>query len=358
MRRVSTSLAIVCLLTAGLAACGSDTDAGDEGSVKVTGAFGELPEVTYESPYVVTSTEVDVLTEGDGDVIESGDAAFVNIYIGNGFTGKQALSTWVIPGAAEYPIDEPSDEATDESESKKDNKKNKKDSGDTESVAAAEDDEVVATPELIAFTSGASIKALEQAVIGHAVGSRVLVSAPGADAYGYAGSDLGLGNEDTTVFLVDIVAKVRPSVDTSAAVAPDGLPTVVEEGGKVTALDFTDAAKKAGNKLRVETLVEGDGPAIEKNSLVALRYLGHIWGKKKSFDSNWDAELPVIGSTPLTVGIGAVIEGWDEGLIGVKEGSRVLIVIPSDKAYGKDGKGDDIPPNSDLVFVIDVLGVV
>jgi peptidylprolyl isomerase len=50
-----------------------------------------------------------------------------------------------------------------------------------------------------------------------------------------------------------------------------------------------------------------------------------------------------------------VIEGWQQGLPGVKVGSRVVLAIPSDKAYGEAGSGKDIPPNADLIFVIDVL---
>lgn len=369
LRRTSTALAVVCLLTAGLAACGSDSETKATGSVEVSGAFGELPEVTYETPYVVTKTEVEVLTEGDGDVVESGDAAFVNIYIGNGHNGEPAMSTWVLPEQpAEEPDEVPTDDATEapaqnDDDARRERRKERRErrkaeqQGDTESTHAAE--EVEATPEMIRFTSGESVPALEKAVIGHKVGSRVLVSAPGKDAYSYGGAEFGIGNEDTTVFVVDIVRKVRPAVDTSAAQEPRrGLPKVVETDGKVSGIDFSDARRRAGDRLLVETLVEGDGPAIAKGSLVALRYYGSVWGRKKNFDDNWSDDLPGFNGRPLTAGVGQVIQGWDKGLDGLKEGTRVMLVIPSEMAYGEEGQGKDIPGDSDLVFVVDVLGVV
>ena len=93
-------------------------------------------------------------------------------------------------------------------------------------------------------------------------------------------------------------------------------------------------------------MVEGDGPAIEKGRLVAFDYLGEVWKGDKPFDESYSKE-------PITfpVGVGSVIPAWDEGLVGVKEGSRVLIIAPPDKAYGKDGQPPSIPGNATLAFV-------
>jgi peptidylprolyl isomerase len=100
------------------------------------------------------------------------------------------------------------------------------------------------------------------------------------------------------------------------------------------------------------TLVQGSGPAIRKGQLFVAQYVGVLWRTGKEFDSSWDRGQPV----GFPIGVGRVIAGWDEKLVGVQAGSRVLLVLPPSKGYGPQGeptagiKGDDT-----LVFVVDVL---
>jgi peptidylprolyl isomerase len=76
------------------------------------------------------------------------------------------------------------------------------------------------------------------------------------------------------------------------------------------------------------------------------------------FDSTWDPEgrdgAPM---AQFTIGVGGVIEGWDEGLVGQDVGSRVLLVVPEDMAYGEDAEETGSPAGT-LVFVIDILAAV
>ena len=63
------------------------------------------------------------------------------------------------------------------------------------------------------------------------------------------------------------------------------------------------------------------------------------------------------GFGPFALGAGAVIKGWDEGLAGMKVGGRRELIIPASLAYGKAGSGSTIPPNSALIFIVDLLAV-
>ncbi|HWD65584.1 MAG TPA: FKBP-type peptidyl-prolyl cis-trans isomerase, partial [Solirubrobacteraceae bacterium] len=72
----------------------------------------------------------------------------------------------------------------------------------------------------------------------------------------------------------------------------------------------------------------------------------------KVFDSSWTRHQTF---GPFTLGQGAVIKGWDQGVVGMKVGGRRELIIPSSLAYGKAGSGSTIPPNSALVFVVDLL---
>ncbi|HWD81117.1 MAG TPA: FKBP-type peptidyl-prolyl cis-trans isomerase [Kribbella sp.] len=106
-------------------------------------------------------------------------------------------------------------------------------------------------------------------------------------------------------------------------------------------------------QLVTEVLKEGDGPEVKKGELLTANYLGQIWRDGKVFDNSYDRGAP----SSFPIGVGGVIAGWDEGLVGKKIGSRVLLSIPSDKGYKSEGnsqagiKGDDT-----LIFVVDLVG--
>src|SRR5699024_195728 len=114
--------------------------------------------------------------------------------------------------------------------------------------------------------------------------------------------------------------------------------------------DFSKAPAEAP-RLRKVTLVQGDGAPVQKGSYLAMRYLGQVWGSDKVFDENYSKQI-----TPFQIGTGNLIKAWDQLLVGVKAGSRVMLIVPSEFGYGDKGQGKDIKPGDDLVFVVDVLG--
>ena len=97
-------------------------------------------------------------------------------------------------------------------------------------------------------------------------------------------------------------------------------------------------------------LVEGHGPAAKAGDTVTVQYVGDSWSNGKQFDASWDRGQPF--TFPL--GQAQVIAGWDNGVAGMKEGGRRLLVIPPDQGYGAQGAPPDIAPNETLVFVVDL----
>jgi peptidylprolyl isomerase len=97
-------------------------------------------------------------------------------------------------------------------------------------------------------------------------------------------------------------------------------------------------------------LVVGSGPAAKAGDTVTVQYVGDSWSTGKEFDASWDRGQPF--TFPL--GQGQVIAGWDNGVAGMKEGGRRLLVIPPDQGYGAQGAPPDIAPNETLVFVVDL----
>jgi FKBP-type peptidyl-prolyl cis-trans isomerase len=104
-------------------------------------------------------------------------------------------------------------------------------------------------------------------------------------------------------------------------------------------------------KLEVETLKQGDGKVAAADSTISANYFG--WTSDgKIFDSSRKSGT----TTPIEFSLNGVIEGWTEGITGVKEGSVVKLTIPADKAYGSedDGSGRPVGP---LQFIVEVKEV-
>jgi peptidylprolyl isomerase len=104
--------------------------------------------------------------------------------------------------------------------------------------------------------------------------------------------------------------------------------------------------------LLVEDLTEGTGAEIKPGSTAELHYVLATFRDQRTRESSWDNGEPF---QLANIGQANVIQGWNEGLIGLKEGGRRLLVVPSDKGY-PEGK-DDIQPGETLIFVVDAVKV-
>jgi peptidylprolyl isomerase len=105
-------------------------------------------------------------------------------------------------------------------------------------------------------------------------------------------------------------------------------------------------------KLVVKDLVAGEGAAAKGGDTVTVNYVGALYKGGKVFDASWRRKEPFT----FVLGKHQVIAGWDQGVEGMKVGGRRLLIIPAPLGYGAKGAGTSIPPNSALVFVVDLLG--
>ena len=105
-------------------------------------------------------------------------------------------------------------------------------------------------------------------------------------------------------------------------------------------------------ELVAQTLIEGEGAEVEAGQTLTAHYTGIIWPGGEQFDSSWDRGEPA----EFPIGVGGVIPGWDEGLVGQTVGSQMLLVIPPDQGYGPEGNPQaGIEGTDTLVFVVDIL---
>jgi peptidyl-prolyl cis-trans isomerase A (cyclophilin A) len=109
---------------------------------------------------------------------------------------------------------------------------------------------------------------------------------------------------------------------------------------------------KTSSGLRYKMIQKGDGKKAETGKTVSVHYEGSL-ENGKVFDSSYARKKPI----EFKLGIGQVIEGWDEGIALLQVGDKARFVIPSDLGYGPSGAGGVIPPNAVLIFDVELMDV-
>jgi len=128
----------------------------------------------------------------------------------------------------------------------------------------------------------------------------------------------------------------------TVGVAIDG-----EAGAKPT---ITLPAGPPPEDLLVVDIVEGDGVQVPVGATVTTHYVGVSWANDgEQFDASWDR------GTPIQFPLAGVIQGWTDGIPGMRVGGRRLLVIPPSQGYGAQSPTPAIAPNDTLVFVIDMI---
>ncbi len=116
-------------------------------------------------------------------------------------------------------------------------------------------------------------------------------------------------------------------------------------------IDFPEG--EAPSELVIEDLSEGDGQEAGAGDTISAHYVGVAHSTGEEFDSSWNRGAPL----DFRLGVGQVIRGWDEGIVGMKVGGRRKLTIPAHLAYGDRGAGGAIKPGETLIFVVDLVDV-
>mgnify|MGYP001581306532 CR=1 FL=1 len=175
---------------------------------------------------------------------------------------------------------------------------------------------------------GAVIPGWDQGIVGMREGGRRVLVIPPHLGYGSSGAGSSIPADASLVFVVDLVSVFD--------LEPPPIPEPTE----------------VGESLEVEDLSDGAGDVVESGDTVTVHYLGTL-SDGTVFDASWGRGMPFT----TTIGVGMVIPGWDQGIVGMREGGRRLLKIPSDLAYGERGSGAAIPPNTPLLFVVDLIRI-
>jgi peptidylprolyl isomerase len=313
VRRTAAAAVLPLLLV--LAGCGggsgADTPTAKKATIddiSVSGDEGKKPLVDFKPPVTFEKTESEVVIKGPG----KGDA---------------------ITPESQVTIDYLAINASDGSE-----------------VGSTYDDS--AQPQI--FTVNQVVNAFSIGLEGDHAGDRVLIASAPDDAFGEAGNGADVAKNTSIIFVVDVLDVATPLSEAKGkeVAAPADVPTLVlDKDGHPSKFKATKTTPKTVDKLGVYTVIEGTGPAVKSGQTITAQYVGQIYPDGTVFDSSWQRGQ----SAQFSIGTGGVIKGWDEGLVGQKVGSRVILVVPSDLGYGKAGKPPTIPKNADLIFSVDIL---
>lgn len=163
-----------------------------------------------------------------------------------------------------------------------------------------------------------------------------------------AGARLLVLDEDDGVPVV-LVVDVLPTQAFGAPVEPvEGLPTV-RAGDDGAPRVSVPAGQTPPSDLEVAPLVRGTGPQVRIGQVLTVRFTAVRWSNGKVFDTTWPHGAP---PQTVTIGVGQLIEGWDQGLLEQTVGSRVLLVVPPHLGYG--GTSSNLAEET-LVYVVDIL---
>lgn len=274
--------------------------------VAVSGEPGVRPVVRMAPPLKVTKPQTDVLVAGTGAPVQIDQRFVVQLSLYDARTGKASLSTY--------------------------------DAGQAPLVAKDSDDTL--------------FPVLAKALVGQRQGSRVVLALPAADAFGAGGvPPAGIRSGDPVVVVADVVAvpptTVLPSATGRTFPPRSGAPAVQLSSGLPVGVSMPG---REPTDLLVVPLIAGAGPVVRDHSLVTLDYLGQQWGSTTPFEDTYFKEPAV-----FPIGTVGSVPAWDAALVGVRQGSRLLVVAPADRA-GAPGVAS-APKRATIAWVVDVLGV-
>jgi FKBP-type peptidyl-prolyl cis-trans isomerase len=288
-----------------VAGCGDDEPTGTSGTplddVEVSGDAGEKPTLEFDQPFELEETASRVLDEGDGEEIAPNAVVTFDFLFVNGRNGKELGTSY-----------------------------------------DAEPAQLVFEESLMA--------GVYEGLDGVPEGSQVLVGIAPDDGLGADPTQDVL--ETDSLLLYAEIHEVRTPLERAEgeAVEPvEGLPTVelADDGAPTITVPDTDPP----TELVAQPLIEGDGPEVAGGQSITVHYTGVLWDTGDVFDSSWEKGSPAT----FDIGTGAVIPGWDEGLVGQTVGSQVLLVVPPDKGYPEGSPDGSIKAGDTIVFVVDIL---
>ena len=153
----------------------------------------------------------------------------------------------------------------------------------------------------------------------------------------------------------DELAK-RPAAEEAKPVNVEKVEPAAGEGDLATKPKIAKPTGDPPKELVAQDLIVGTGAEAKAGEQVSVQYVGNTFKDNKEFDTSWKGDKPG-DPFQFQLGSGNVIQGWDQGVVGMKVGGRRKLIIPPDLAYGAQGSPPKIGANETLVFIVDLKKV-
>ena len=279
--------------------------------VSADGDLSSDPEAEFPTPLIADAIESETVTVGDGEQLDSGDIAAIQITIYNAKTGEQLISTGHDNAGLRVPVTERAPHFGE-----------------------------------IAECSTAGSRIVTVGTAGQILGAENI-----------AQNQLPLTEDDTIVMVSDVQSRYPGKANGANQVAPAGLPAVVlAPNGQP---GFTFPGTDAPTELEFATLKLGSGRTLAEGDLAVMHVSGIEWDADTTFTNSWE-EAGVPGSFLVASSEkseSGLPPGLAEALIGQTVGSQVLVVLPADVGFAPGTEPEGVTSGSTLVFVFDILGI-
>jgi peptidylprolyl isomerase len=277
--------------------------------LKVTGAYGKPPELTFKHPWAIDKTQSRVEHKGSGAQVLPDSTVAVNYTGWNGRTGKKFDSSY---------------------------------------------EKSFQHQQTAYFPLSGVVPGFKKGLEGKHAGDRVLIAMTGKDGYDSSGGNAQAGIKvgDTLIFVVDIQATTLPSAEGKEAKPPANLPAVTMTGGKPT---VTIPKTDPPTKTTVQPLIKGDGAKVAATDNVTTRSVTVLWKNGKVVDDSW--AKPFAPQTDPSTGQTTPVrlKAMQQAMVSQTVGSRLLIVFPPGTAYPNGDRSQGISKDDTVVMVVDIL---
>lgn len=265
------------------------------------------PSIDVKTPFAANETQTHVIEAGDGEKIEAGDEVILDVTTFSGEDGESKSTTY-----GQQPLLIPVNDEV---------KKN--------------------------------IPEVYDLLINNKVGTSFSFTTNEAQTEPSAEPSVMEKGSPTNIEVYTIKEKLLKTAQGSE-VAQDKLPKSLEsftlsEDGQAE-IKLAQDRGDAPTDLIAEDMIKGEGATVKETDTLYVRYQGVQWSDGKAFDGNYGND-----KVAAAISLDQVIEGWKKGLTGKTVGSRVLLIIPADQAYGDQEGSSDQTPTGALVFVVDIL---
>ena len=270
-----------------------------------------VPEVAFPTPLITTGHEMSIVSVGEGDAAQQGDAIDFDVSVFVGSDGQFLTGSSYDPA---NPVRRVIDNTGDD--------------------------------------FFASVLECQRP------GAQVVMTSPIIDVFGPIEGDDYTSNDSTIVLVIDVHQTYPSRAEGSPRLPQSGMPTVVQAPSGEHGLSFPNAP--IPEQLRVSVLRQGSGPLVADGDVMVANFTAAVWNTRTLLGTSFDSGIPLsllVSDSSQSAGGEGVVAGLAQALIGQSVGSQILVSVPPELGYAPGTAPAGVSDGSTLVYVVDILGL-